>query len=215
MCHHPNWKSRILSSFSSFAEDFSFCQCRVGGLRMRREEPLGEDAEPSILIHSLFARHQPHVLWMPPQDGSSNISHIIQLQNHHITMICHNAKSTRIEIEIDGTFLRLVSIVQKSSLMHLSNHEMKKVSRLCNWLESQRSWVAINPKVFAKLHLWWKQVTASWHTNLYHAVPQWYAKEHCANLYHVTGNPAMPYCTTTCQSRSFYGKPFRSTHKMC
>ena len=148
---------------------------------MRREEPLGEDAEPSILIHSLFARHQPHVLWMPPQDGSSNISHIIQLQNHHITI-----KSwfvTRKEIEIDGTFPRLVSIVQKSSLMHLSNHEMKKVSRLCNWLESQRSWVAINPKVFAKLHLWWKQVTASWHTNLYHAVPQWYTMVYQLHTY--------------------------------
>ena len=108
---------------------------------------------------------------------------ITESSYHDNVMICHNAKSTRIEIEIDGTFPRLVSIVQKSSLMHLSNHEMKKVSRLCNWLESQRSWVAINPKVFAKLHLWWKQVTASWHTNLYHAVPQWYTMVYQLHTY--------------------------------
>ena len=83
MCHHPSMRPKSIYFF--FCGRLFFLS--LWGLRMRREEPLGEDAEPSILIHSLFARHQPHVLWMPPQDGSSNISHIIQLQNHHITIM--------------------------------------------------------------------------------------------------------------------------------
>ena len=45
---------------------------------MRREAPLGEDPEPSILIHSLFARRPAHVLCMSRAEESSNISHIIQ-----------------------------------------------------------------------------------------------------------------------------------------
>ena len=44
---------------------------------MRREAPLGEDPEPSILIHSLFARRPAHVLCMSPRRG------IIQYKPHY------------------------------------------------------------------------------------------------------------------------------------
>ena len=47
---------------------------------MRREGPLGEDPEPSILIHSLFARGQIQQLmfYVCPLRMNHPISHIIQ-----------------------------------------------------------------------------------------------------------------------------------------
>ena len=75
--------------FLLLQKTFLFCQCV--GLRMRREEPLGEDPGWSILIHSLFAtRHPAHVLCMSPADGSSNKPHYPIYRIITMKSICHS-----------------------------------------------------------------------------------------------------------------------------
>ena len=65
LCDELLWQKalKVFVSLWIKAKISSFFFLSMRSLRMRRETPLGEDPVPSILIHSLFARH-PHVLCM-------------------------------------------------------------------------------------------------------------------------------------------------------
>ena len=122
---------------------FSFLSMR--SLRMRRERPLGEDPVPSILIHSLFARH-PHVLCMSRlHRWITQWAPLSNLERHRITIksIClyflksEQKISSLLHFLVDFCLNKFQSC-QSPLWCIWANQEMKKVVRSCNWLESRR-----------------------------------------------------------------------------
>ena len=141
------------------------------GLRMRREAPLGEDPEPSILIHSLFARRPAHVLCMSPRRG------IIQYKPHYpiyriITMksLCQrkilqkiwqkNKDIGSISIPIRKIVFRRIAIGWKvsSAEVVLELQSIPKFCRNCIFDES------LHVLLLLLLLLLLLQVTAPWQT---------------------------------------------------
>ena len=92
-------------------------------LRMRRERPLGEDPVPSILIHSLFARH-PHVLcmsrlhrWITQWAPLSNLErHRITIKSICLYFLHHFLRKTRFADELFDYRKLFTNVVQQVSI---------------------------------------------------------------------------------------------------